>query len=398
MAATKLDSTSFKSTLFVALELSHQSWKLAFLSPEAGNVRVRNVAARCIGQVEAEILLAKEKWGLPEETPVQTCYEAGRDGFWIHRVLTAMGICNIVIESSSLEVDRRSKQRKTDRLDAEKMVRVLARYCGGEKSALRSVRVPGAEDEDIRNLQRELNALRQERTRNNNRIKSLLCAQGIVLERIDRQFPLWIKSVQTGHGQPLGETLRRRLLREFERMQLCVRQIREVETQRASLIQTAIRQEAQADKRAVIASRLMDLCGVGVEAAWTLSTELFAWREFENRKQVAAVVGLVPTPYDSGERTRDQGISKAGRGDLRALLVEISWLWRRYQPTSKLSRWFADRVGETGTRVRRISIVALARKLLIALWKYAMWGEIPEGARFKSDTQKNRFRLTGSLG
>jgi transposase len=398
VTAAQFDSTRYQDTLLVSLELSHQAWKLGFFTESIGRVRVRSIEARNISQLEQEVERAKEKFGLPGEAPVQCCYEAGRDGFWLDRLLQGMGWGNFVIESSSLEVDRRSKRCKTDRIDAEKMTFALARFCRGEASALRVVNVPDPADEDIRNLQRELKSIRAERTRGNNRIKSLLCAQGVIIDQIDSKFIERVDTFRTGDDRPLGASLKQRLVREFERMRLCVTQIREIETQRAELVRAAIKNSEMADRRSLIAARLMELCGIGIEGAWTLSTELFAWRAFRNRKQVAAVVGLTPMPYDSGERSREQGISKAGRGELRALLVELSWLWHRYQPTSALTRWYFARAGDAGGRIRRISIVAMARKLLVSLWKYVSSGLIPEGAKLKSDIQQSRFRITASLG
>ena len=397
MTAAQFDSSQFHTTLLVALELSDQSWKLAFFTDSVRRVRIRNIPARDICRLEREIAMAKQKFQLDESAPVQTCYEAGRDGFWIHRVLLSMEVQNFVIESSSLEVDRRQKQRKTDRLDAEKMVHALARYCRGEQNALRVNHVPDAVDEDLRNLQRELTSIRGECTRFSNRIKSLLVAQGIVLERISRDFPKLLPSLKTGDGNPLGLVLRQRLEREFQRLQLAVEQVREVEIGRAKIIRAGFENPGGSTKQAQIAVRLMELCGIGVEASWTLSTELFAWRNFRNRRQVGAIVGLTPTPYSSGKLNCERGISKSGRGQLRALMVEISWLWLRYQPKSSLTRWFYAKASSQSTRCRRIAIVALARKLLVALWKYIDHGEIPEGVKFKQEAQWKRIRLRPSL-
>lgn len=398
MTATDFDFTKIDSTMFIALELSNSQWKLAFAATRSSGVRVRNVAAGDLQAFEHEIRLAKAKFRLPDDAPVQTCYEAGRDGHWIHRALLAVGIDNFVIESSCLEVDRRQKQRKTDRLDAIKMVHALVRYCRGERTSLRVNHVPSIADEDVRNLQRELQTIRTDRTRINNRIKGLLIAQGIRLSTIDASFSKQLSKLTTGNGEPLGEHLAARLQRDFARMQLCVAQIRELEKHRAELFRDARKASEKAAARQQIADRLIELRGIGVEGAWTLSTELFAWREFANRKQVGAVVGLAPTPYSSGKLDRELGISKAGRGELRSLLVELSWLWLRYQPNSDLTRWYRRKVAGQGSRVCRIAIVALARKLVVTLWKYAMRGEIPGGAKFKTDQQKRRLSLTASLG
>ena len=398
MTATDFDCSTIDSTLYVALELSSNRWKLAFAATRCSGIRVKNMAAGDLDALEREIRLAKENRHLREDAPVQTCYEAGRDGHWLHRALLAAGISNFVIESSCLEVDRRQKQRKTDRLDAMKMVYALIRYCRGERTSLRVNHVPDAKDEDLRNLQRELQTIRTDRTRLSNRIQSLLIAQGIRLARIDAGFPLQVMHMTTGNGRPLGKYLTARLQRDFARLQLCVAQIRELEKHRAELFRQAAKAEVSCTVQQQIADRFIALCGIGVEGAWTLSTELYAWREFANRKQVGAVVGLTPTSYGSGQWNRELGISKAGRGELRSLLVELAWLWLQHQPTSDLADWYQEKVVGHGSRVRRIAIVALARKLVVALWKYAMKGEIPGGAKFKTEKQKRRFSLTQSLG
>jgi transposase len=312
--------------------------------------------------------------------------------------LEIAGARNHVIESSSLEVDRRSKQRKTDRLDVQKMVWALVRYYRGERAALRVIHVPPAEDEDVRNVQRGLQTIRNDKRRINNRIKGLLFAQGIVLGDIDSRFLERLDAFRTGDGKPLGEHLRKRLSMEFERLKLCVCQIRELEEQRAEWFRQANLEASKCSYRQQLADRLLELCGIGMETAWTLATELFSWRGFRNRRQLGAVVGLTPTPYSSGHLNREQGISKAGRGDVRRLLVEVAWLWLRYQPQSELTRWYLRKVAGQGTRIRRIAIVALARKLLIALWKHCVAGEVPRGARMKSPTQKRRVHKTASLG
>ena len=398
MTATIKQSTSISSTLFVALELSKTTWKLAFACADYPTVRIRNIAGGDLQQFESELLTAKQKFALPDDADVVTCYEAGRDGFWIHRALEATEVSNDVIESASLEVDRRMKQRKTDRLDVQKMVHALVRFHRGERGALRPIHVPSVEDEDVRYLQRGLQAIRRDKRRITTRIKSLLFAQGIRLEKIDHQFEALLKTLKTGDENPIGEYLQQRLRLDFDRLKLCVSQIRELEECRAELFRQANTEAGKCATRQEIGDRLIELCGIGPECAWTLSTELFAWREFKNRRQLGAVVGLTPTPYSSGKLNREQGISKAGRGEVRSLLTEIAWLWIRYQPQSELTRWYINKTANQGTRIRRIAIIALARKLVIALWKYAMQGEIPRGAKFKSAEQKRRHRLTASLG
>lgn len=402
MPSPHQDSSVSVDCLYVAIELSKSNWKLAFTTKPGKRIRVVDFDPQHCGQISLELTKAKKNLGLERDCPVVSCYEAGRDGFWIHRLLTKLEVINLVIESSSLEVDRRQKQRKTDRLDVRKMLYSLRRYHQGETCALRPIHVPSPEDEDLRNLQRSLQSTRKEKRRISSRIKSLLFAQGIRLEIINSELETFLDQAKTGDGRKLGKHLVNRLKLDFQRLQFCITQIRDLETQRAELLRPVGSASPQAsdsgDSASEIADRLLDLCGIGGETAWTLATELFAWRQFRNRKQLAALVGLTPTPFSSGQLNREQGISKAGRGELRALLVEVSWLWLRYQPESRLSQWFQKKVKGQGKRVRRIAIVALARKLLIALWKYSMQGEIPDDAKFKTPQQKRRLPKTRSLG
>jgi transposase len=396
MHATSIHSNLSTSVLYVAFELSLEHWKLAFAVGTQSRVRVRTVRAGDLDAVQEEIRRAQRQFGLPPEAKVVSGYEAGRDGFWLHRALTAAGLENRVLESSSLQVDRRSKRVKTDRLDAEALVRALVRREQGDRQACRYVHVPSREDEDARHLQRELQALREEKTQHTNRMIGLLFAQGVRLE-VRADFPQRLAQVRTGDGAPLGVRLVERLLREFQRLQLCVEQIRLLEAERNALFRRAQEENAQAERAEQVAARLGELRGIGPESAWTFSTELFSWRQFRNRREVGAMLGLTPCPYQSGASCTDQGVSKAGPGRLRSLAVEVAWLWLRYQPHSALAKWFQERFAAGGKRMRRVGIVALARKLMIALWKYLEWGEIPEGAVFKTEAQLHRQRRTPSL-
>lgn len=392
------DSNSTTPVLYVSLELSKATWKLGLTDCMGRPPRLREVAAGSAVQLQHEIHAAKAKFGLPGDAPVVTCYEAGRDGFWIHRWLTSLGIENYVIDPTSIEVDRRKRRVKTDVVDAERMVKALVRYHLGDR-ALRPVRVPGPEDEDARQLHRDLEILTGERTAHINRLKSLLFAQGILAEKINEAFLSWLQGQKTGDGRVLPVQLKERVLREFERLQLVVRQMRQLEQQRAALYRKAMRaQETDVLPTWLrMADQLRDLCGIGDHASMTLGTELFGWRDFQNRRQVAAVSGLTPSPWQSGSSVNDeQGISKAGRSPLRCLLIEIAWGWIRFQPDSPLTKWFMDRFARGNSRQRRIGIVAVARKLLVALWKFVHQGLIPDGAKF---TKKlNQFRYTTSLG
>jgi transposase len=305
---------------------------------------------------------------------VVSCYEAGRDGFWLHRQLSALGVKNRVVDAASIEVSRRARRAKTDRLDARALLEKLVRYEGGERGVWRLVRVLGPEWEDRRQLERERGQLLNERTRHRNRLSSKLVAQGIRLP-IDKDFVRRLDGVRLFDGRALPKHLRAGLVREFERLQAVQAQLRAVEREIEALIADAKELEP------VRALRL--LRGVGREGAWVLVMELFGWRELGNRRELASLAGLVPSPYNSGGMVRDQGISKAGNRRVRALMIQLAWLWLRYQPGSKHSRWFQTRFGGGSKRQRRIGIVGLARRLLIDLWRFVETGVAPEGARLK---------------
>jgi transposase len=396
MHATCEHSTRSTSVLYVAFELSLEEWKLAFAVATHSRVRVRTIPAGDLEAMQEELQRAKRQFGLSCEAEVVSGYEAGRDGFWLHRALTAAGLENRVLESSSLQVDRRSKRVKTDRLDAEALALARMRREQGDRRACRYVQVPSREDEDARHLQRELQALRDEKTQHTNRLIALLFAQGVRLE-VRADFPERLAQARTADGQPLGARLVARLRREFQRVPLCVEQIRLLEAERNALVRRAQEESAQAQRQEELAARLRELRGIGPESAWTFSLELFSWRAFRNRREVGALLGLTPCPYPSGSTHTDQGVSKAGPGRLRSLAIEVSWLWLQYQPQSALAQWYQRRFATGGKRLRRVGIVALARKLMIALWKYVEWGEIPEGAVFKTEAQLRRLSRTPSL-
>jgi len=402
--AQVIDSSNNVGVLYLALELSKNTWKLGLTDGLSRQPRIREIAAGSVTQLEFEIRVAKGKFGLPEDARVITCYEAGRDGFWIHRWLTSLGIENFVIDSASIEVNRRHRRVKTDAVDAARMVMALIRLRLGDRDACRAVKVPGPQDEDARQLHRDLETLTSERTAHINRIKGLLFAQGVRVEEINESFAAWLPGVKTGDGLQLPAQLQQRVLREFERLQLVARQMRELEQQRAALYRRAMRAQQKHEQEQselptwlVIAEHLRALCGIGEHAAMVLATELFAWRQLQNRRQVAALAGLTPSPWQSGGTIDDeQGISKAGRSQLRCLLIEIAWGWIRFQPVSPLTKWFMDRFAKGNSRQRRIGIVAVARKLLVALWKYVSQGLIPDSAQLTKNL--NQFRYTRSLG
>jgi len=389
MTTTRNDQRSDRGPiLHLALELGLDQWKLAFTIGLAQPPRVRAVAARDRAAVLREIALAKTRFDLPPDAPVVSCYEAGRDGFWIHRWLTAEGVGNYVIDSSSIEVNRKQRRAKSDRLDAGALVRLLVRYELGEKKSFSVVRVPGEADEDQRQLHRELSALKDERTSLVNQLKGLLYSQGLRLPTVNAQFPEWLSHARCWDGSAVGGELQARLRRTFERWQQVQGQIGALEAQQRQ--QIGHDSTPQVD----LVRRLMTLKGIGGCGAWMLVKELFGWRRGFNRKQLGALVGLVPTPFDSGQRRREQGISKAGNKRLRRLLVELAWCWLRHQPDSALSGWFRRRFAE-GARLRRIGITALARKLLLALWRYVEQGEVPSGAVLVDWQPKLRKRRAG---
>jgi transposase len=354
------EDTTKQKTLYIAFELSNTEWKLAF--SEGSKIRYVSIDARKLYQVEREIERARKHFGLSEGIPIVSCYEAGRDGFWLHRYLVGRGIENLVVDSSSIEVNRRRRRAKTDRLDAGKLLGMLQRYVGGEQRAWRVVRVPTEQVEDERNIGRELNALMAERTMHSNRIKGLLVQQGIVIKNvISKKFLNKLEMACRWDGQTVAGDFKARIIREHERLRMVYEQIRRLKKERAA--------------------RVQKLRGIGPESSWDLVMEFFGWRQFTNRRQVAALAGLTPTPYDSGGSVREQGISKEGNRRIRALSIESAWCWLRFQPESHLSQWFEQRFATGGKRMRRIGIVALARKLLIELWRYLNTGVIPPGAR-----------------
>jgi len=361
----------------MALELSNTKWRLAFSN--GGRVRHQVIAAGATLELHDAIDRARRRFGLPTNSPVVSCYEAGRDGFWLHRYLDSCGMVNVVVDSSSIEVSRRKRRAKTDRLDAGSLVRMLMRFYAGERRLWSVVRVPRVEQEDARHLHRELETLRDERTMHRNRMRSLLKLHGIELGNPSRKdFAVYIETIRLWDGTMVPGELRARLIREHERVRCVEEQIRTLEKEQRQRVRRA---DTDSDRRV---AQLMSLCGIGITSGWIFEKEFFGWRNFNNRREVGACAGLTPTPYDSGKTRREQGISKAGNKRIRKLIVEIGWCWLRYQPNSELSRWFNERFANGGKRMRRIGIVALARKLLIALWRFRTHGLIPEGARLKA--------------
>ncbi len=371
------NNTPEKGKLYMAMELSQKEWKLGFSVGPGQAPRLRSVPGRDLGGLITEIQLARERFRLEKDVEVASCYEAGRDGFWLHRFLEKQGVRNLVVDSASIEVSRRFRRVKTDRMDTGRLLGMLMRFHLGERKVWSVVHVPSAKAEDERQLHREMMALKKERTRHINRIKGLLVSQGVVIE-VDSGFMEAIETVRLWDGSLLPGRLRMRLEREHERMELLGQQIGQLEKEREEVIRTS-QEDAIEQVR-----RLLQLKGIGVNSAWLYVMEFFAWRGFRNRREVGALAGLTPTPYQSGESSKESGISKAGNRQVRGMAIEIAWSWLRHQPDSALSCWYNRRFAKGSSRVRRIGIVALARKLLIELWKYLETGVVPEGAYLKS--------------
>jgi transposase len=362
--------------LYIALELSNTVWKIA--SGNGFKIRLKSVSARDLQQFEQELQKSKKHFGMGEDVPVYCCYEAGRDGFWIHRYLCSLGIGNLVVDSSSIEVNRKYRRAKTDRLDASKLLSMLIRYINGETKLWSVLRVPEKDHEDARRLHREIERLKKERTAHSNRIRSLLVLHGIVMEKgIGKSFPENVEKIKLWNGEPLPPRVKKEMIREYGRYDLIRQQLLALEQEKKEVLKGE-------SKSAEKALTLQNLRGIGTVSSWELVYEFFGWRLFKNGKEVGAAAGLAPTPYDSGGSSREQGISKSGNRRVRALMIEVGWYWLKFQPGSKLSRWFMERYGQGSKRMRRIGIVALARKLLISLWKYLEQGIIPEGATLKA--------------
>lgn len=359
-----------QKSLFVAMELSNKKWRLAF--GDGNKVRQRSMVARCEPLLVQEVARAKERLGLPADARVVCCYEAGRDGFWVDRMLKLHGFENYVMDPASIEVPRRSRVRKTDRLDAEKLLELLLRAeLWGQRKAFSVVRVPSEEQEAQMRTHRERGRLTKERTGHRARIKSLG-----VLHGIDLRYPatVSVEDLRDWQGQPLPEDWQIELKHEQQRLRLVEAQLKGLQKQQAASL---AQPQTQAQQKA---HKLSQLKSVGPQSSWVLAHECFGWRRFANRKQLGSFAGLTGTPFDSGETLREQGISKAGSGRVRTTMIELAWGWIRWQPESALTRWFVDRYAHGGSRSRRKGIVALARKLLVALWKYVEQDLVPEGA------------------
>lgn len=371
IATTRSEVSVNETVLFVAFELGKKTWKLAMTTGLGLAPWLRTVASGDLGAVAEVITAARARFAVPEAARVLSCYEAGRDGFWIHRALGARGIENRVVDSSSIEVNRRSRRAKSDRLDAQRLVLLLVRVCCGDRHAWSEVRVPTAAVEAARHRSRERTALTQEQTRLRNQIGSWLATAGCVVSRRRRQPREWWTTVRDWAGEPLAAALQARIARAEMRLALLADQL-------------AVLDAAQAETTAAAAptsphGRLVQLRGIATTSASVLIDEGLVWRAFQNRRQLGGLLGFAPVKYESGELSRDQGISRAGNDRLQSTMVQLAWSWVHWQPASALTQWYLARFG-TGKRTRKVGIVALARKLFIALWRWATAGVLPTGA------------------
>jgi transposase len=379
LVALQQTSVTPSAKLLVSLELGNTNWHVAASN---GGTRVCEYTVQAgdgpglLGVLER----ARARLGLGKDAAIVSCYEAGRDGFWLHRFLQTKGIHNHVVDAGSIEVNRRQRRAKTDRLDVRKLLSNLARFLSGEKNVWAVLRVPSEAEEDERRPHRERARLVAERSQHIARMKSLLVMQSIRPKRIGARG--WSERLK---ALVLPPRLREELERETERLVLVNRQLAQLEREQAQRLAPAPDAAASQEHPGLAKQRqLQRLRGLGTVGPWVLVCELFGWRSFNNRRELAGSVGLGSSPYRSGDLEHDQGISKAGNARVRTLMIELAWAWLRYQPNSALSKWYHERFGRTGGRSRRVGIVALARRLLIALWRFVEHGVIPEGATLKA--------------
>ena len=387
MEARLVDTTSTArndapARCLIAIELSKASWVVGVQTPLSNKTSQYRLTAGDWKSLLKLIERIRRQVGGELGRPVEmiSCYEAGYDGFWLHRLLEAHGVRNHVLDPASLLVNRRARRAKTDRIDVERMLRALGRYLRGEPDACSVVRVPSVEQEDARRLHRERHRLIRERVQHVNRIKGLCATQGIYdYEPLRSDRKAQLEGLRTGDGRALPARLKAEIIRELHRLELVLKMVAEIEGERDAIVTEAAPRHLNAGKIKALAN----LKSIGPEFATTLVGEVF-YRSFDNRRQIGSYVGLAPSPFSSGSTDRDQGISKAGNPKARSTMIELAWMWLRYQPDSTLSIWFRQRVGDRKGRVRRIAIVALARKLLVALWRYLETGLVPAGAVFKT--------------
>jgi len=364
------------ATVHVLFELSKAKWLLGVLLPGSQKMSRYTIKGGDLVALSARLADWRAK-AARSGKPVRivACYEAGLDGHWLHRWLTEQGVISYEVDPSSIEVPRRARRAKTDRIDLGTLQRALFAYLRGEPRACSMVHVPSVEEEDRKRRTRERGRLKKERTAHSNRIKALLFGQGIRdVMPLKPGFLASLDQVRTGDGRALPLRLKEEIVREHERLCLVDKQLRALEATNKAELRAAAPGSAAAKIR-----QLIELKSVGAVSGQELVNEVF-YRSFANRRQVGSYFGLTGTPYDSGNSRRDQGISKAGNRRARTLAIQLGWLWLRHQPDSELSRWFRARVGNQKGRIRRIAIVALTRKLMVALWRYLTTGLVPSGA------------------
>ncbi|RED38470.1 transposase [Rhodopseudomonas thermotolerans] len=368
--------------IFVSLDMGRSKWIVTSLSPETGErMSQHTIPAGDVGGLLALFAdlrhRAKARSGL--DYPVVTIQEAGLDGFWLHRVLEQEGIESHVVDAASIATPRRRRRAKTDKIDGEALLRALLAFKRGEPRVCAMVVVPSLEEEDRRRLCRERQTLLAERGAHTNRIKGLLFAQGVFdYEPIRRDRRKRLDDLRTGNGRPLPPHLRTQIKRELDRLELLLDQIKAVEVEQQALLASQVSRSEPDTSAANVVAMLLAIKGIGTQAAAVLWVEGLC-RTFANRRQVASYAGLAATPWRSGAVVHEQGLSKAGNPRLRTLMVQLAWLWLRHQPQSELAKWFRAR----GERGRKGLIVALVRKLLVALWKYVAHGITIEGAVMK---------------
>lgn len=362
--------------LLMAFELGQQWWKVGFTTGLGPRPRQRRIAAGDVTTLQTEMARAKGLFGVPADAPIISCYEAGRDGFWLHRYLTAQGVTNHVIDSASIEVNRRARRSKTDALDLIGLLTLLARHVAGDRRCWRVVRVPSLAAEDARQLHRTIEVLQADRTRVINRLKAVLATLGVRLSST-RNLLAQLDAARLWDGAAIPPGARQRLERDWRQLQAITA---ELEAARAARAQLAVDVETTVGR---YVHALQTLRAIGPTGGWVLATEIFGWREIRNARQLGALVGLVPARYQSGELQRDLGITRAGNTHVRRVMVQLAWGWLRFQPQSALSQWYQQRFGHGGPRMRRVGIVAVARKLLIALWRYVETDVVPQGAVLK---------------
>jgi len=364
------------ATVHLVFELSKAKWKLGVTLAGSQKMSRYTIAGGDLPALSARLADARakaESSGKPVR--IVACFEAGLDGHWLHRWLTEQGVISHEVDPSSIEVSRRARRAKTDRIDLAKLMRTFLAYLRGEPRVCSMVHVPTVEDEDRKRRTRERERLLKERTAHTNRIKALLFGQGIRdVMPLKVGFVAGLDKMRTGDGRLLPPQLKEEIVREHERLCLVAKQLNVLDAANKAALRAAAPGSAEAKMR-----QLIDLKSIGPVGGPELVNEAF-YREFNSRRQVGGYFGLTGTPYDSGNSRREQGISKAGNRRARKLAIELAWLWLRHQPDSELSRWFRQRVGDMKGRVRRIAIVALARKLMVALWRYLVTGVVPTGA------------------